>query len=343
MTKLRIASSSYHIGHSIAPMAALEKGFFREEGLTNFELLIDGLLPSFVEAQALSVAMKERGIPIVLGAKIPAVLILHSQGEDLYIVGGWRFVPQSDWYARPGIGSLADMKGKKIGTRDRGNTGPSRILCNELRKAGVDPDRDVTWVHDRIFAYHRTRDHVEALKNGMVDCTGTSPPFFDELEKFGCKNVMSAKKLFPHGKPMSVIVARRSVVEKLREQLTAFLRGVLRGFWFERNTDNFSWLVDLETRMRASSPNEDEQVLRMLTSPERLERRPLPVDGQVPLDGLREIAEEMKQDGEIPANYNVEEVLIDGPVRDAFANLRARRELDAEWERIKRVVEKHGY
>jgi ABC-type nitrate/sulfonate/bicarbonate transport system substrate-binding protein len=341
--KLRIASSSYHIGHSIAPMAAVEKGFFREEGLADFELLTEGLIPSFVEGRALSVAMKERGIQIVLGAKIPPVLSLHSQGEDLYIVCGWRFVPQSNWYARPGILSMADLKGKKIGVRDKGNTGPSRILCNELRKAGVDPDKDIIWVHDRIFAYHRTPDHVEAVKKGMVDCTGSSPPFSDELEKMGCKLILSARTLFPHGKPMSVIVARRAVIDEWGKDLRAFLRGMLRGFWFERNPDNFSYLVDLETRLRAASPNEDERALRMLTSPERLERRPLPVDGRVPVDGLREIAEEMKQEGEIPPRYRAEEVLVEEPVREAFASLRSRKDLAAEWERVMRVVEKQGY
>lgn len=57
--KIRVATSHYHVGHAIAPMAALEKGFFKEEGLDRFELLLEGLIPGFVEKEALSVAMEE--------------------------------------------------------------------------------------------------------------------------------------------------------------------------------------------------------------------------------------------------------------------------------------------
>lgn len=341
--KIRIATSSYHIGHSIAPMAALEKGFFREEGFEDFELLTEGLIPSFVEKQALSTAMKERGIQIVLGAQIPSVLSLHSQGEDLQIVFGWRFVPQADWYAAPGIKSFKDLKGKKIGIRDKGSTGPTRVLWNLIRKAGLDPDEDVIWVEDRIFAYHRTRDHVDAMKEGKVDCLQSSPPFSEELEKMGASLLVSARKLFPKGKPMAVIAARRSVVDERGQELRAFLRAILRGFWFERDKNNFPYLADLEKRLRAASPSADERALRMLTSPDRLELRPLPVDGQVPIDGLKEIVEEMKETGELPSNYSVEGVLVEEPVRDAFENLMSRKQLQAEWQRIKQVVERQGY
>jgi hypothetical protein len=84
-------------------MIAAEKGFFREEGFDDYELLLEGLIPAFVERLALSAAMKERGVQIVLAAMIPSVLALNSQREDLYIVSGWRYAPLSDCYARPGI------------------------------------------------------------------------------------------------------------------------------------------------------------------------------------------------------------------------------------------------
>jgi ABC-type nitrate/sulfonate/bicarbonate transport system substrate-binding protein len=341
--KLRIATSSYHIGHAIAPMAALEKGYFKEEGFENFELLTEGLIPSFVEKVALSTSMKERGIDMVLGAQIPSVLTLHSQGEDLSIVFGWRFVPQADWYARPGINSFADLKGKKIGIRDKGSTGPTRVLWNQIKKAGLDPDEDVVWVHDRIFAYHRTRDHVDALKEGKVDCMQSSPPFSEELEKMGCTAILSSRKLFPKGRPMGVIAARKRVIEERGVELRAFFRGIIRGFWAERNPENFSYLADLEKRLRAASPSADERALRLLTSPDHLEVRPLPVDGQVPIEGLREIADEMKDNGELPSNYNVDTALIGEPVRDAFEGLIARKEIQPEWQRMQRVVERLGF
>ncbi len=75
---IRIATSSYHVGHSTAATIALEKGIFREEGL----------IPPQVEKPALFAAMKQRGIYIVLRAKASSVIYLNSRGADLAIVGG---------------------------------------------------------------------------------------------------------------------------------------------------------------------------------------------------------------------------------------------------------------
>jgi len=341
--KLRIATSSYHIGHSIAPMVASEKGFFTEEGFSNFELLLEGLVPSFVERVALSSAMKNRGVKIVLGAQIPSVLALNSKGEDLYIVAGWRFVPQTDWYARAGIKSFADMKGKKIGIRDMGGTGPRRLLWNQLRKAGLDPGNDVIWVEDKIFAYHRTREHVVAMRDGRVDVVASSPPFTQELTEMGCTVLLSPRKLFPRGQPMSVIAARRTLIEDSGQDLRAFLRGILRAFWLIRDQpDNFAYVVDLEKRLRSASPNEDEQALRMFTSPEKLETMPLPLDGQVPLKSLELIAREMKVAGDIPENFSVQGALRDEAAQQAFRDLLGQNEFKSRWKHLSKVVEKYG-
>lgn len=341
--KLRIATSSYHVGHAVAPSIAREKGFFREEGFDDFELLTDGLIPSFVEKQALSIAMKERGIDIVLGGKIPSVLASNSLGEDLYIVSGWRFVPQSSWYARPEIRSFADMKGKKIGVRDLGG-GPARLLINELRKAGVDPEKDVIWVRDRMFAYHRTRDHVDALTSRQVDCTQSSPPFSEKLKQMGYTLLLNPRKLYPQGKPMAVVATRRRVIEEKSQELKAFLKGILRAFWLMRDQpENYSYVADLERRLRAASPNEDEQALTMFISPEALETMPLPLDGQVSIEGLREIVEEMEREGELAAGFPVERAYRGEAVKGAFEELRSRKALEAQWERVTRIIEKHGY
>ena len=343
MEKFRIATSHYHVGHAIAPMTALEKGFFKEEGFDGFELLLEGLIPTFVEREALSAAMKERGIDIVLGARITSVLALNSQGEDLHIVSGWRFAPQVDVYARPGIKSFADLKGKKIGIRDSGGISQG-IIQTELRKAGLDPERDVTWVRDRIFAYHNTPEHVEAMRKGEIDCAGSHPPFSDELVKMGCTLLLSPRALYPSGRPERVIAARNSLIEKEGDRLRAFLRAILRAFWLMRDQPaSFAYLADLEQRLRRASHDPDERVLKMFSSPDRLESMPLPVDGQVPGAGLKQIAEEMKRDGRLPKDYAAERALRDKAARDAFHDLRSRKELEPQWARVTRIVEKHGY
>jgi ABC-type nitrate/sulfonate/bicarbonate transport system substrate-binding protein len=341
--KIRIATSSYHVGHAVAPAIALEQGYFRAEGFEDFELLTEGLIPSFVEKDALSAAMKERGVQIVLGAQIPSVLALNSRGEDLYIVFGWRVVPLADWYARPEIKTVADLKAKKVGLRDKGGGGPTRVLWNELRKAGLDPEKDVHWVLARKFAYHRDRGHLEALLSGEVDCTQSSAPFSDELEQMGFTRLLNVRELFPGGRPMAVIAARKKTIEENGRELRAFFRAILRAFWFERDPSRFSYIADLEARLRAKSPSEDERALRLLTSPAILEKRPLPVDGAAPVAGLRQIADEMILAGELPAEFRVERALRDEAVQDAFRDLGARTELEEDRRRMSLLVKKYGF
>jgi hypothetical protein len=94
---------------------------------------------------------------------------------------------------------------------------------------------------------------------------------------------------------MAVVAARAAVIERESERL--------RAFWFERNAGEFSYLADLEKRLRAASPSEEEQALCLFTSPDRLEKRPLPVRGKVPVEGLRSVAEELKGAGELQAEW----------------------------------------
>jgi hypothetical protein len=72
--------------------------------------------------------------------------------------------------------------------------------------------------------------------------------------------------------------------------------------------------------------------------PTRFEGRSLPVDGRVPLDGLGQMAEEMKQTDEIDSNYSVERTLMDEIVKEAFNDLLARKELEAQWQRVSEIV-----
>jgi ABC-type nitrate/sulfonate/bicarbonate transport system substrate-binding protein len=340
--KLRIATSSYHVGHATAPTVALEKGFFREEGLDDFELLLEGLIPPFVEKQALSAAMKQRGIEIVLGAKASSVIFLNSRGEDLYIVSGWRFASRVEWYARPEIKTFSELRGKKIGIRETEGISYA-IISAGLRRARLDPERDVTWVEDRIFAYHDTPDHAEALLQGRVDCAASSPPYSFDLKKTGCTLLLSTKELYPEGRPERVIAARGAMMEEKREELRKFLRAILRAFWFERDPANYAYLTDMEKRLRAASYDEDERGLRKVTSAERFEGRSLPVDGRIPLGGLKQIAEEMKRAGEIRSDFSVEGALRDATVKDAFEDLLSRKELESQWRRVCEIVVKWGY
>src|SRR5216110_25134 len=95
---LLIANSNYHVGHQIAVFVAKERGFFREEKFEAFDYDPGGLIPGPLEAQGLALAMKNRGVDIATAVDVEAAIVQRARGEDLYIVGGWRYTPFLKWY-----------------------------------------------------------------------------------------------------------------------------------------------------------------------------------------------------------------------------------------------------
>jgi ABC-type nitrate/sulfonate/bicarbonate transport system substrate-binding protein len=98
-----------------------------------------------------------------------------------------------------------------------------------------------------------TPENVEAMRDGRVDCTASSPTFTQELEKMGCTLLLNPRKLFPRGKPKSVITARNAVIEERGQELRAILRSILRAFWLVRDQpESLSYVADLEKRLRSA-------------------------------------------------------------------------------------------
>ena len=51
----------------------------------------------------------------------------------------------------------------------------------------------------------------------------------------------------------------------------------------------------------------------------------------------------MKNSGELPKEFSVESALKNDVAKQAFQDLRGRKELDEQWDRVSRIVEKYGY
>ncbi|HZT07980.1 MAG TPA: ABC transporter substrate-binding protein [Chloroflexota bacterium] len=336
-----IANCNYHVGHQMSFRAAEEQGFFREEGLSDYIYECGGIVPGPFEATALAPTMKERGIDIATAVNVETIVQLRAQGADLYAVGAWRHMPRVRLYAAPHIKTLADMRGARIGQREAGGI-TALFFGYWLGKAGIDAERDITWVEDAIFAYRRDRAHIDALLNGQVDAVQSAPPFSQELEQKGCHLILDSAELYPGGKPGKVIVATQQTIEKRAEELSAFLRGNIRGFWFVRDPDNFAFLQDLEVRYRKASHHEQERKLRMVTNPEHLEEWIMPVTGWFTREALERAIDEMVALGQIERPISVDEVVRDGPVTAAFKDLSSRPALQAACDKALAAAKKHG-
>jgi ABC-type taurine transport system substrate-binding protein len=118
------------------------------------------------EKKTLAQRMKDLDIDIAMDGcfnKPSTVAYPQKKGHELYIVAGWRNNQPNHVVGANKIKSLEQLRGKRIGVIDVDD-----ILVTALRpwlkRAGVDPYNDVTWV--RGNAPHEARARLRA---GTID------------------------------------------------------------------------------------------------------------------------------------------------------------------------------
>src|SRR5712692_7791796 len=257
---LLIANSGYHIGHQMSVRAAEEQGFFQEEGLLEYAFEGAGLIPGPFEREGLSLVMKERGVDIATAVNLDSLILHRARGADLYVVGAWRHMPAVKLYAAPHITSLEELRGARVGGREPGGI-TELFVTYCLSKVGINAATDIQWVYDPVFSYRRDPAHMEAILAGKVDAAEAAPPYSDQLLRQGYRLILDSDQVYPTGRPGKVVVASSRTIERRGEELKAFLRGNIRGFWFVRDSANFEYLKDLEARLRQATHNEDERRL----------------------------------------------------------------------------------
>ncbi len=148
--------------------------------------------------------------PFVVGAAkgdIVAIGMAMYAGKTLAVVAG----------ANSGITSVAQLKGKKVGSQIGSTT--NGIFQNKILPAFGLKSSDITTVN-LPFA-----NHVAALAAGSIDAFAGVEPYTSLVESSGI-----GKTLVDYSKyditPV-VIGANRSVIEQKREAVVAFLRGWL--------------------------------------------------------------------------------------------------------------------
>ncbi|MGE5818337.1 MAG: ABC transporter substrate-binding protein [Deltaproteobacteria bacterium] len=342
--KLRIAPTCYHVLHQVPVMTAHEMNFLYDEGLRtadgspSYELLTDSMVPFGLEKLGISQAMKEKSVDIALDVQSRTVFYQRARGADLYIIAGWRNQHTNVWVAPPHIKSLADLKGKRVGISDFNSIRHWAIQI-QLKKAGLDLERDVQWVRIGV----NSRLHRDAIRNGKVECAPVPPWYAEDLKKEGCNALVSPADQYPDGRPERIIAATGRILEERPEMVKSFLKGMIRSYWFVRDMPkNYEYISNLEKRLRLSSPDPEERVVTHLRSERDLEAMPFPLDGKA--TGFEDMLKEEERLGEL--NYEVppiKEVCAQDLVDEAFKELRQRKELDGEFQRLSKVAEQWGY
>ena len=106
--------------------------------------------------------------------------------------------------ARPEIGSIRDLKGKKLAVSGFGGASHQRMLVI-LRGAGLDPQNDVN-----IISVGDAGLRMDQLRLGVIDATVLTAPHCFVAERAGFKSLGSSKDAVPLPAIGIVTLERRS-------------------------------------------------------------------------------------------------------------------------------------
>jgi NitT/TauT family transport system substrate-binding protein len=147
-------------------------------------------------------------------------------GTDTVILA--TIVKKFNWwiFGQAGMARMEDLKGKVFGTTRFGTQSDlaSRIA---LRKAGLEPDRDVTMIQTGGPA-----ETVMAMATGKVHAAAISPPATLQAKRFKLKELMDLTTLDVEYHVNGVVTTRRYLKTNediARRFLRAYIEGAVRG------------------------------------------------------------------------------------------------------------------
>ncbi len=107
--KIILETGHPHAYHRVSTLAAIENGYFREEGLTEIELRATGDDDLTVKR------LLSEDIDFGLDPRPHSILEENAKGRKLYIIAGMLNYLDITLISHPDVKSIADLKGKKIG------------------------------------------------------------------------------------------------------------------------------------------------------------------------------------------------------------------------------------
>ena len=140
--------------------------------------------------------------------------------------------------ARPEIGSIRDLRGKKLAVSGFGGASHQRMLII-LRSAGLDPQKDVN-----IISVGDAGLRMDQLRLGAIDATVLTAPHCFVAERAGFKNLGSSKDTLPL--PAVGIVALERKIKERPDQVKKVLRTVLKSMKYLRENREESVRVAME-------------------------------------------------------------------------------------------------
>jgi NitT/TauT family transport system substrate-binding protein len=166
---------------------------------------------------------------------IATVMMADLSGADLVTVAHTVPGVQSKLLVKPEIKRAEDLKGKRIGTSSLGSLGDF-LFRHIVRKYGMDPSRDVTWIQ-----IGTPPERLQALSAGAVDAADVSYPTDVQGERMGFRVLWDARKEVVY--PSMSVVTRRKSIQEDRDTVMRMVKSHVEGIAYLKANKDFSLKV----------------------------------------------------------------------------------------------------
>jgi ABC-type nitrate/sulfonate/bicarbonate transport system substrate-binding protein len=311
MGKWLLAAGHHHLFHIVAPIVARARGYFEDEGVGECEFLFSGSDSSTIEG------MREGKYQVGLDPKPYWVCGAKAQGADLWIVGGWLNSPRYAFMAAKGRGirSIKDLRGKKVAVREPDGINV-RFIRELFRREGLDADRTIQWATLGSSSRHFRQPLFDS---GEVDAGLIMLRDVPGMIEEGYPVLADLRQVYPQGYAIRVTAAREDVVRDEPERLTGLLRALIRGYRFMNQRYEETMKI-----VSQGSYKHDKDMDVSLWEDKYPMFDCIPQDGMVGEVGLRQVIEEEKTKGKLPASFGIKDILLDRFVKEAAASVERR-------------------
>ncbi|MFB3884953.1 MAG: ABC transporter substrate-binding protein [Thermodesulfobacteriota bacterium] len=320
--RITLATGHAHAFHRASTLAALNNGYFLDEGLLNVELKATGECSLTVES------LKSGNIDFGLDVRPDLILEQNSKGENLYIIAGMLNHLDLTLIGTRDVKSVGGLRGKKIGIIENGGGREVPWIRMLLRKEKINPDKDVTWVLD--CGYTSLEIQSPRLNRGDYQATVLSahykrPELFQLVRQAGYNVLAEHSETHPGGLPDRVVATRGNMLTQYPQVVKGVLKGIVRGYRFARDPKNAQELRQMYLtqdwgRDGFGWGKFDNALVDGMVRSSRI----LPSDGSISLSGLDALIEEYKTWGRLPSGYTKEKAIRLEPLQDAVKELNAK-------------------
>jgi len=229
----------------LAPLwIADEEGYFKKQGLDVKQVNISGGTQG---AQM----MVSGGVDVSYDDPITCIVSTTGGVPVNVIVGGTRSLAYLI-VSGPGVKTMADVKGKRVGASGLGLSASRLALSVGLRHFGIDADKgEVT-----IVAAGQEPERIAGLSTGVLGATVISPEYRTKLEQLNVNMLADLRTLNIPWETSSVITTAKNMQTK-RDMLERVVRAILQAHVFVLNPANRERVVDLLTKQLALKSPQD--------------------------------------------------------------------------------------